>query len=81
MKEQLLAKIIKEFPEIPINKNTKIYRIYSNNDGAAFKWESNGEGAYIFSYDSMAKCLNNKLSAIYCSGSGNGPAGWMVGID
>ena len=81
--EKLRRKIKQELPEITIIDDVKFYGRRASDDGVAFTWLAlaGAMKPIIYSYDTMAACLEKPLSCRYTEELGSSPEGWLVGID
>lgn len=81
--ERLRRKIKRELPQIEYIDDVTFYRGYGQPDGVKFSWfatDNVNQNPNLYSYDTMTDCLNHPISAIYTSGYGHSPEGWMIGF-
>lgn len=81
--ERLRRKIKKECPQIEYIDDVTFYRGYGQADGVKFSWyaiDNVNHNPELYSYDTMAECLKEPISAIYTYEYCSSPEGWLIGV-
>lgn len=82
LSEQLLKKIVKQFPQVAmqLKEQAQLRPVRGVNDGTHYKW-SNGQSGenHLFSYHTMKECMVNEIHICHHD-SNDGNSGWEIYI-